>query len=148
MPFQPPASGLSNTAEYMASGLPWVSSSVIPSGSTWRIDFPMVTSNLTIHNAGSAGSSTMAVSFTLSGAQGSNRFLLTNNTNVADTFEEHVRVKTVFITALTNFVTASVYAGLTTIQPKYYPVLTGSAPVAFDPTGSIYENYLSYDGLG
>lgn len=148
MPFQPPGGGLNNTAEYMTSGLPWVSSSVIASGSTWRVDFPMVTSHLTVHNAGAAGSSVMALGFTLSGAQGTNRFLLTNNNNVDDTFQEQVRVKTIYITALTNFVTASVYAGLTTIPTKNFPTLTGSAPVPFDPTGSIYENNLSYDGLG
>lgn len=90
----------------------------------------------------------MAIAFTFSGSlsTGTNRFLLSNNTNVADTFSEHVRVKTVYITALTNFCTASVYAGMTQIVPWKFPTLTGSA----DPglSGSIPDPVFGYDGLG
>jgi hypothetical protein len=131
----------------MASGLPWVSSSVIASGSTWAITFPYVTNHLSVQNAGTSAS-TLGVGFTLSGSQGSNRFLLSSNATVQAQFSEHLRITTLYITALTNNVTASVFAGLTTIQARQFPVLTGSAPVAFDPTGSVYENYLSYPGLG
>ena len=147
MPFQPPASGLSNTAEYLASGLPWVSSSAIPSGSTWVIEFPYVSSHLCIKNT-SIVASTLAVGFTASGTLGNNRFNLINNTTVQAEFNQHVRVTKVYLTAFTNNVTASVFGGMTTISPRHFPTLTGSAPVAYDPTGSIYENYLSYNGLG
>lgn len=147
MPFQPPGGGLNNTAEYMTSGLPWVSSSAISSGSTWEIEFPYVTNNLTIHNAGTVASS-LAVGFTLSGSRGTNRFLLDSTTTFSDTFDQHVRVARVFIHALTNNVTASVFAALTTIPTRHFPTLTSSVPVAYDPTGSVYENYLSYTGLG
>lgn len=147
MPFQPPASGLSNTAEYMASGLPWVSSSTIPSGSTWAIEFPYVTNHLLIHNASST-SSTLAIGFSLSGSRGTNRFLIDSATQIDESFDQHVRITKIYLTATTNNVTASVFAGLTTIPAKYFPTLTASAPVAYDPTGSVYENYLSYDGLG
>lgn len=147
MPFQPPASGLSNTAEYMASSLPWVSSSAIPNGSTWVITFPYVTNHLQVQTSPGSTNS-MAVGFTASGSAGTNRFLLNSTTTVADTFNQHVRVTKVYLTALTTNVTASVFAGLTTIPAKQFPTLTGSAPVAFNPTGSVYENYLSYDGLG
>jgi hypothetical protein len=131
----------------MTSGLPWVSSSAIPSGSTWTINFPYVTSNLTIQNAGGS-TSTLAIGFTQSGSLGSNRFLLNSNATIQGKFSEHLRVTTLYVTALTNNVTASVYAGLTSIDQKYFPTLTGSAPVAYDPTGSVYERYLSYQGLG
>lgn len=147
MPFQPPSSGLSNTAEYMTSGLPWVSSSVIPSGSTWTIEFPYVTNHLTVHNAASSASQ-LAVGFTFSGSRGTNRFLVDSSALIDEAFEQDIRVTKIYLTALTNNVTASVFAGLTTIQAKYFPTLTGSAPVAYDPTGSVYENYLSYPGLG
>jgi hypothetical protein len=147
MPFQPPASGLSNTAEYMASGLPWVSSSAIPSGSTWAIEFPYVTNHLSVLNAGSSAS-TLGIGFTLSGSQNTNRVLLNSSTTVQGRFSEHLRVTKLYLTAVTNNVTASVFAGLTTIPAKHFPTLTGSAPVAYDPTGSVYENNLSYDGLG
>lgn len=147
MPFQPPGGGLNNTAEYLTSGLPWVSSSGIPSGSTWEISFPYVTSHLTVHNA-SAASSMLTVGFTFSGSRGSNRFLLDSTAQIKGTFDQQVRVGKVYLTALTNNVTASVFASLTTIPQRYFPTLTGSAPVPFDPTGSYYENNLSYDGLG
>lgn len=147
MTFQPPGGGLNNTAEYMTSGLPWVSSSAIPSGSTWRVDFPYVTSHLLIQNAGSTASQ-LGVGFSLSGTQGSNRFLLSSTTTTQGQLSHHIRVATLYVTALTNGVTASIFAGLTTIPTRTFPTLTGSAPVAYDPTGSIYENYLSYNGLG
>jgi hypothetical protein len=90
----------------------------------------------------------MAVGFTLSGSLGSNRYLLGSTANFADTFDEHTRVTKVYITALTTNVTASVFAGLTTIQARSFPTLTGSSPVPTNLTGSDYENYLSYNGLG
>lgn len=147
MPFQPPGGGLNNTAEYMTSGLPWVSSSTIPSGSTWAIEFPYVTNNLTIHNA-SAAAATLAIGFTSSGSRGTNRFLLDSSALIDETFDQHIRVARLYLTAVTNNVTASVFASLTTIPIKNFPILTGSAPETYDPTGSVYENYLSYPGIG
>ncbi len=147
MPFQPPASGLSNTAEYMTSGLPWVSSSYLSSGSIWRIDFPYVTNHLRVQLHG-ANNSALAFGFSLSGTLDGNRMVLNASSQGVDSFSEHVRIKTLFVVGLANNITASVFAGLTTIPTKYFPTLTGSAPVAYDPTGSIYENYLSYDGVG
>jgi hypothetical protein len=147
MPFQPPGGGLNNTAEYMTSGLPWVSASVLSSGSVWQIEFPYVTNHLRIHLDG-GNNATLAFGFTRSGSLGSNKNFLTATSTTSDTFSEHIRVKTLYIVAHSNNVTASVFAGLTTIPTKNFPTLTGSAPVAFDPTGSVYENYLSYVGLG
>jgi hypothetical protein len=148
MPFQPPGGGLNNTAEYMTSGLPWVSASIISSGSVWQIDFPYVTSHLRIHLDG-GNNATLAFGFTRSGSLGSNKNFLTATSQNSDTFSEHLRTKTLYIVAHTNNVTASVFAGLTTIPTRNFPTLTGSAPVAYDPTGSVYENYLSYPtGLG
>lgn len=131
----------------MASSLPWVSSSVISSGSTWTITFPYVTNHLEVRTSAGAAS-TLAVGFTASGSISNNRVLLTSTTTYPDTFNQHIRITKVYLTALTTNVTASVFAGLTTIPAKHFPILTGSAPVSYDPTGSIYENYLSYDGLG
>jgi hypothetical protein len=147
MPFQPPGGGLNNTAEYMTSGLPWVSSSAIPSGSTWEIVFPYVTNNLTIHNASTAAA-TLAIGFSFSGSRGTNRFLVDSSALIDESFDQHIRVARVYLTAVTNNVTASIFASLTTIPIRSFPTLTGSAPVAYDPTGSVYENYLSYNGIG
>jgi hypothetical protein len=153
MTFQPPGSGLNNTAEYVASPLPWVSSSVVASGSVWRIDFPKVTSEIHVHNATPADSS-VGVAFTLSGALGTNRFLIgTNQTSgnsyVGETFSFRTRVKTLYIVGLTGSSTVSVFAGLTMINPRAFPILTGSSPTQLSLTGSTtYDPYFSYDGLG
>lgn len=147
MPFQPPSSGLSNTAEYMTSGLPWVSSSAIPLGAVWTITFPFVTNHLTIKNSGQSASQ-MSVGFSLSGSQNSNNFVLNSTSTQNQSLSEQIRVTTLYLSASTQNVTASVYAGLTTIQAKHFPVLTGSTSNPFDITGSIPYNTLSYDGLG
>jgi hypothetical protein len=147
MTFQPPASGLSNAAEYVTSGLPWLSSSAIPSGSTWTITFPYVTNHLLIRNVGTT-TSTLALGFTFSGSLNTNRFLISTNSTIQGEFNQHTRVTTIYLTATTNNVTASVFAGLTTINPRTFPTLTGSTSVAFDISGTYYENNLTYTGLG
>ena len=149
MTFQPPASGLNNVAEYMASPLPWVSSSVIASGSVWTINFPKVTSEIHVHNA-TPGASSVGVAFTMSGALGTNRFLVgTNQTAgssyVGETFSFRARVKTLYIVGLTGSSTVSVYAGMTMVNPRTFPILTGSAPVV---SSTQEDPYYSYDGLG
>jgi hypothetical protein len=152
MTFQSAPSGLNNVAEYMASPLPWVSSSTVTSGSVWRIDFPYVTSEIQIHNATPADSS-VGVAFTLSGARGTNRFLVGTNqaagsSYVGETFSFRTRVKTLYIIGLTGSSTVSVYAGLTMIPTRSFPILTGSSPIALNLTGSTFDPYFSYGGLG
>jgi hypothetical protein len=117
MPFQPPGGGLNNTAEYMTSGLPWVSASIISSGSVWQIDFPYVTSHLRIHLDG-GNNATLAFGFTRSGSLGSNKNFLTATSQNSDTFSEHLRTKTLYIVAHTNNVTASVLQGVFTVYGK------------------------------
>lgn len=143
MTFQPPASGLNNVAEYMASPLPWVSSSVIASGSVWTINFPKVTSEIHVHNA-IPSASAVGVAFTLSGALGTNRFLV-GSSYVGETFSFRARVKTLYIVGLTGSSNVSIYAGMTMVNPRTFPILTGSAPVV---SSSQEDPYFSYDGLG
>jgi hypothetical protein len=147
MTFQYPSPGPGDVASYMTSGLPWVSSSVIASGTIWRVDFPYVTSYLYIHNAGGASTSNMGLAFTLAGASGSNMFYLGSTSGAGgDYFKAPVRVKTIYLTALTANVTASIYAGLTVIKTTSFPTLTGSS----DPglSGSIPDPVFGYNGLG
>jgi hypothetical protein len=151
MTFQPPASGQANVAEYMISPLPWVSSSTVPSGSVWRIDFPYLTSEIQVHNA-TPGASTVAVGFTLSGVLGSNRYLVgTNqsagNTYVGETFSFRSRVKTMYVVGITGSSNVSIFAGLTTVQTRSFPTLTGSAD-HYSITSSVFNPTFSYDGLG
>ena len=122
MTFQYPRSGLNNTAEYMAAGLPWVSCSTTVTNSVpWRVDFPYVTRDVSVHCA----TGSVRVGFTENGVNGTNYFLLDPSDGIC-TFT--VRIKTLFVRsdpALAS--TVSVYAGLTSIEPHHYPVLTGSA---------------------
>lgn len=152
MTFQYPSPGINDVASYLASPLPWVSSSTLASGSVWRIDFPYITSEVHVHNA-TPGTSTVGVGFTLSGVQGTNKFLVGTNqgagsTNSGETFSFRTKVKTLYIIGITGSSTVSVYAGLTTILTRSFPTLTGSSPTAFNNTSSLYDPYLSYDGLG
>lgn len=120
MSFNFPRSGPSNVAEYQASGLPWVTSSNI-TDSVWRIDFPYVTNALSLQ----VTSGTVRLGFTQNGVNGSN-YILVGTSNDYPNFD--LRCKTIFLrshTAMTSSV--SVIAGLTQIQHRDFPVLTGSA---------------------
>lgn len=151
MTFQYPSPGVGDVASYMTAGLPWVSSSAIPSGSTWTINFPYVTSELLVENAGLAASS-LGLGFTLSGSQGTGpsgstcNFRLNSSTTTNGTFFAHVRCKSLFVTALTNNVTASVFAGLTVIKTNQFPTLTGSTNPYL--SASIPDPVFGYTGLG
>lgn len=131
--FNYPASGLNNTAEYIASGLPWTSSSV-QTTTVYSASFPFVTNEITVGNANAAAGDSLRVGFTLSGTNGTNYFLIPANQQV--TF--NVRVKTIYLRANSTTVSSSIYAGLTQIPAKSMPVLTGSA--TFNPavTASVY----------
>ena len=50
MTFEYPKAGVNAAVEYMVSGLPWVTSSNVSSSVAAQIDFPMVTSNITVRN--------------------------------------------------------------------------------------------------
>src|SRR5574337_1691043 len=132
MTFQYPSPGPGDVASYLTSGLPWVSSSTVTSGSVWRIDFPYVTSELWIHNATEGSTTTVGVGFTYSGSLGNNRILLSSNQTAGssytgDVFEARTRVKTIYIVGLSGSALISVYAGLTVIKTTQFPTLTGSS---------------------
>jgi hypothetical protein len=122
MSFNYPTSGQANVAEYMASGLPWVTASNVTTASV-RIDFPMVTSNITIRNNSPAASGALKVGYTANGVSGSNFFLLEGQ----QTLSADVRTKSLFVMSASGSIAYSVHAGLTMIDPRGFPVLTGSA---------------------
>ena len=69
--FQQPGSGLNNVSEYIASGMPFVTSSVY-STTVVRIDFPFVTSELYFRSGGGS----LRFGFTQNGVNGSNYWIV------------------------------------------------------------------------
>jgi len=137
--FNYPASGLNNVAEYMASGLPWVTQSTCVTGAVRIVDFPFVTNFVTVKNNTNG---TLAIGFTSNGVQGTNKFTLAINA----TWTGSIRVKRIFLTSdLNSPLTFEVVAGLTQILPRSMPILTASA-AGFN-TASADQQY-GYDGLG
>lgn len=119
-PAQP---GYGAVSEFQASGIPWVTGSVVSSTSVVNEhNFPFVTKNVTIRNHSTGGG--LKVGFTRNGVQGGN-FILVDNV-VGATLDLDVRVTALFILGVTGASTYSVYAGLTPIPAKHAPVLTGS----------------------
>lgn len=117
-------SGINNVGEYQTSGLPWVTSSGVTT-TPFRVDFPYVTNFVSIN----VTSGSVRVGFTLNGvnanpATNANYFLL-GASNSPMVFP--VRCKTIFLRADAGVATASLMAGLTTIEQKSFPVLTSSA---------------------
>lgn len=141
MPFQAPGSGQGNVAEFMMSGLPYVTSSTVASGAVYAIQFPYMTKDFTIKNAGDA---ILSVGFTLSGTLGSNRFTLPPSAS----FSGDLRIRTLYVAGFNGTATYEVVAGLTLIGTRGFPILTGSSPIATDITASAYDPYMSYPGLG
>ena len=134
MSFNYPSSGQANVAEYMASGLPWVTASNVTTSSV-RIDFPMVTSNITVRNNAPITSGSLKVGYTANGVSGSNYFLLEGQ----QTLSADVRTKSLFVMSTSGSIAYSVHAGLTMIDPKGFPVLTGSA--IYGTAGAVSGSY-------
>lgn len=136
--------GLNHTPEYMASGLPYVSTSQLDT-TVSTIELPYVSNQINFHASGG----TLRFGFTENGVNGSNYFLVHSNDG---NYTFDLRCKTIYVRADSGTVTMSFCAGLTQIDRDRLPVLTGSLA---DPitgkfaynTGSVaYE--IGYDGLG
>jgi hypothetical protein len=145
--YQPPRSGQNNVGEYLASGLPFVTSSTATVAPT-QIDFPFLTNEMYFGCSGSSGA--IRVGFTAQGVQGSNYFVISSDgTGYQGPYR--LRCKTIFIRAHNGTPAYTVTAGLTGIPITSFPVLTGSAadPTTGQPlylTGS-YVNQFGYKGL-
>jgi hypothetical protein len=139
---QPAGPGLQHTPEYMASGLPFVSSSTL-STTPIKIEFPYVTKTLNLR--ATAGS--FRVGFTQVGVNGTNYFVVDTSSVKLD-----IRCKTIFVRSTTGAADMTLCAELTTIDRDRMPLLTGSYA---DPitgkcqflTGST-EYSFGYNGIG
>jgi hypothetical protein len=141
MSFKYPSPGQYSTAEYQASGLPYVTQSQVTSGSVSEITFPFVTNDFSVKN-NSAG--TLRVGFTRNGVLGTNCFTLP----VSGSFQSKIRVTKLFLTAASGTITYEVVAGLTAIPPNNFFVLTGSYAGFSGSMGDSNNRFFGYNGLG
>lgn len=125
-----PRSGLNAAAEFQASALPWVTSSVAPAaGSPVEFRFPKVTRFITVSNRDATFANSLSIAFTRggiisgSGGIGQQKYLL--HGGQAATFE--LRVKSLFLQGENGTPPFSIMAGLTNVDASMMPILTGSS---------------------
>jgi hypothetical protein len=119
-----PSSGMGSTAEFQTSALPFVTSSTAPAaGSPVRIDLPKVSKFITLLNRDTTASNSISFGFTRSGVvSSSNKFTVPGGQQV--TLE--LRVKEIWLQAEAGTPAYSLCVGLTTIDARMMPVLTGT----------------------
>ncbi len=118
MPLDNPAPGGNWANEFTVSPIPWVTSSVATGLVGYNFGF--VTKTLLVKNTGGGGS--IKVGFTALGVMSSSNYF---SLAVGEGFGGDYRVKSLFISGSGN--TFSLMAGLTGIQGRYFPELTGSS---------------------
>lgn len=124
MALDTPKAGFSSAGEFQSSALPYVTSSQAPvaASGVMRIDFPKVARFITFANHDVAANR-LRIGFTRNGVLLSgNHFLLTGQQAV--TFE--LRVKSVFVAGDSTSPQFSLMAGLTTVDAKDMPLLSGT----------------------
>jgi hypothetical protein len=115
-----PRPGYNLTSEYLSSGLPWVTSSTIPTNFTQEYQFQNVTKFITIINNAPTGN-ILKIGFTKNGVEGTNYIELNGNSSIRLDY----RVTCIFLRSSYN-ISYSIAAGLTAVPREYAPVLTGS----------------------
>lgn len=118
-----PKGGLGYAAEFQSSGLPYVTSSVVPASGSGVLDisFAKVTRFVSISNLSAQGA-LLRVGFTQNGTLLDNYYLI--NGGSTELFE--LRVKELFLMGHTTEISASICAGLTNIDSSMMPTLTGT----------------------
>lgn len=120
-----PGSGFGATAEYQASGLPWLTASVVSSTAVSGFGFQTISKYVQVINNSSAGTF-LRVGFTEAGTNLGNYVLIDGGKDVR--FD--MRINAIYLKGHTTAVSCSVVAGLTSIASREMPMLTGSAAVA------------------
>ncbi len=121
MTFNGTRSGINNATEYVASGLPWVTSSNSLNTTPWKVSFPFVTSRISLAVTGSGA---VRLGFTVNGVNGTNYALIPGGTGWT---QFDIRCKEIYVRADSATQNISIMASLTTIDQRSFPVLTGSA---------------------
>lgn len=114
--------GEGNVAAYQISATPFVTSSQVSFGQIKEIRFEHVTKFLTVKN--NSPSTVLSVAFTKNGfkAQNSNYFFLSGS----EAFSGELRVDRLFVSGSSGSPRFSVVAGVTTIDPRNFLLVTGS----------------------
>jgi hypothetical protein len=133
-------SGLNSAAEYQISALPYATSSIAVASDTTLIEFPYVTKFFNVQNT---GTNYLYIGFTKNGAKGGQRFSIAPS----GSFEDDFRVKDLFLISATGSTTFEIVAGLTMIERRQFPTLTGSAAPGVAAASSNSDDF-GYNGLG
>lgn len=141
-------SGPNNPAEYMVSGLPYVTSSTkLPASVVTEILFPMVTSWLLVRNH--TATSTLRFGFTRASLHPSNPVHNHMQLHQDEQFQGDVRCKALYLSASLGTPSFTVMAGLTSIQPKQFPILTSSLTTSNGPASQGSGQLVwVYEGVG
>jgi hypothetical protein len=108
---------------YQLSGIPWVTSSVVPLGEIQEHEFPLVTRFFTVMNKTSG--SVIAVGFTRNGLLpvSGNFFYLSGSEQVTS----ELKVDRLFVSGVAGTSEYSLLAGLTSIPRRNFATVTASA---------------------
>lgn len=120
MAFDNPRAGFNATAEFQVSALPWMTSSVVTGGTVKRYDFTHFTKFVIVKNTTAGTVAQVAVN--LNGFSRSNYFELVGGESVSLDW----RIRQLFVSGSTGSPSVSVVAGLTGIEAKQWPIITGS----------------------
>lgn len=124
MGMETPRMGYNSVTEFMGSGLPWVTSSIIVPNVTYQYKFPKITKRIFIWNHNTGSNVHLRVGFTQNGVENSNYFKL----NSDEQFEFDSRLKEIFVRSDTQVDShpISIFAELIAIDSDMMPRLTGS----------------------
>ncbi len=114
--------GVNHVPEYLVSGAPWVTGSlVVGDSSAQKIEFPNVTRFFVVRNT---GGNPCRVGFTEAGTEGEKFFSVNSGT----TQQFDIRIRDVFLQGDGGATTIDMLGGLTSIPRKNYQPLTGANP--------------------
>jgi len=124
MGLKDPRVGFNSVTEFMGSGLPWVTSSLISPNATYNYKFSKLTKRVFVWNHNTGSNVHVRVGFTKNGVELGNYFKI----DAGEQFEFDARVKEVFLRSDTGVDShpVSIYAELVAIDSDMMPTLTGS----------------------
>lgn len=124
MGMKDPRIGFNSVTEFMGSGLPWVTSSIISPNVTYNYKFSKLTKRLFVWNHNTGSNVHVRVGFTQNGVEKGNYFKI----DAGEQFEFDARIKEIFLRSdtIVDSHPVSIYAELVGIDADHMPVLTGS----------------------
>lgn len=119
-----PKIGFNSFSEFMGSGLPWVTSSIILHGATYKYTFSKIAKRVFVWNHNTGSNVHVRVGFTKNGIENGNYFKIDGGSQ----FEFDSRIKEIYLRSndSINDHPVSIFAELVAIDSSMMPVLTGS----------------------